>query len=286
MKKMPLLLFAILFAGDLTMKTASAFDVKWQETLGIESFQNGYRTVGGDPQMISQDFMAPAGTGRCLLLLEVSASRSENMQVFWKDSGDAFVTERSLSFHVPKTDKPILKLVDLDRDGTFFPSRSIRLDPSGAAGLRFTISRAELLTPGEIPAEAWPSVLGFRRYMSKLHFLPGELLQYRATLNCRVYPDRASSKILRVDIYDESGNLAASDVQQFSIKPMNHFKEIYGVLQPKENLEPGQYRLEARAADQRANLVSERASYDPRRALNSRQLTSRTPASSAAVFAA
>jgi len=220
----------------------------------VEKTAEGYRTTGSDPWLVSETMEPRVSEERCYLLVELTTSRQETMQVFWREKGEDFAEERSARFEVPVRRKPAVHVVDLGVRGSFRDVEAIRFDPSQGAGLRFRIERLELVTLSEVPEEAWVSLLEFDCYTSKMHYRPGERIEYQATMQSRSYPDRQSSKILEVKLYDEEGREVGASVQHYGLLPLHQIRELRGVVEVPKPLTPGKYRMEAISTDQRSGL--------------------------------
>ncbi len=237
------------------MNTALASTPEWKELRNVERTREGYRTTGHDPWLVSEDFDPPLPAQRCYLLVELTSSRRETMQIFWRAKDEEFSEERSARFEFPASERPLVRVVDLNAEGKFGDVQAMRFDPAQAAGLKFQIKRLELITLGEVPQGAWESLLEFECYTSKLHYQPGERIEYKATMQSRSYPDRESSKILQVKMYDENGKEVGSAVQHYGLLPTHLIRELQGVADVPEPLKPGRYELAATSIDQRSGLV-------------------------------
>jgi len=234
---------------------ASASTPEWAELRNIERTAEGYRTTGPDPWLISEVIEPHLPAERCYLLIELSSSRRETMQVFWRGPGESFVEERSVRFEVPAGGRTAVRVVDLGQRGNFRNVEAIRFDPSQGAGLRFRIDRLELITLSEVPEEAWVSLLEFDCYTSKLHYRPGERIEYQMTMQSKSYPDRQSSKILEAKVYDEKGREVGAGVQHYGLLPMHQIRELRGGVEVPKPLSPGRYRIDVTSTDQRSGLA-------------------------------
>jgi hypothetical protein len=125
----------------------------------------------------------------------------------------------------------------------------LRLDPGAGAGVNFKIHSLQFVPAKEVPSELLGGLIEFRGYTSKLHYLPGELIEYRATLLSQNYPVRNSAKLLTANIVNSEGQVMASHFQQYALPEVSRMKELYGVIKPHADLTAGKYRLETVSRD-------------------------------------
>jgi len=228
--------------------------VQWEELKAVERTPDGYKTTGVDPWMVSKSLDKRVSDELPYMLIEVRTSRKTTMQVFWMDGKEGPAGQRSVKFEVHSPNGYTTYAVDLNVNGAFKGATKLRLDPALRGGLQFDIKKIEFVRMSEVPEHLISHLVDFRCYTSKRHYLPGELISYRAVLNVESYPDRQSSKILEVTLVDESGKTVATAVQQYGIRPGLRIKEVQGVIDTAEALPAGKYLLKAVSTDQRSSL--------------------------------
>jgi len=225
-------------------------------------FEDGvYRSVGGDPWLVAEEFDPILDAEKCVLVLEVQTSRPEKMQVFWKTGDGDMSQETSAFFRVEPSDAPVTVAVDLGQYKTFGPIKQLRFDPSEGAGLKMKLNKFELVGRDELGDSPPPYLFGFMCRPSKLHYRPGERIDYHTWMNVRNYPDRESSKILGVKILDKAGQEVGSAVQHYGLHPMAELKELRGTVKVPRALTPGAYTIEGTSTDQRSGFQLN-ASFD------------------------
>ena len=231
----------------LASNALASVDVKWEQFKGID--QGEYcTTTEDDPWMISSPFDTPPADHH-YLLVEMSVSKPVNVELRWLNDDDRFDGNCMLSFSINQINTPVLKVVDLDRFGGFHSLNMFRLDPGNGAGVKFRIQGMEFVPVEKVPSELFAELIEFRGYTSKLHYLPGELIEYRSTLLSRNYPVRHSAKLLTANIVNSEGQVVASHFQQYALPEVSRMKELYGVIKPNADLKPGKYRLETVSRD-------------------------------------
>jgi hypothetical protein len=233
-------------------QAAETEEVRWKQLYDIKKTEGGYLPSGGDPWMLSENFTTPVTTDRCYLSLEMTASAPCQVFVYWWKSGEVIHFSRMKSFHFPASAEPSRQVIDLGTLGTFKGAEAIRL---GVRGGLYDIRKLEFLARDEVPDRHLSQLVEFRCFTSKLHFLPGETIEYRATLLARNYPDRQSSKILNATLLNGKGEKVASHTQHYGLADIQQIKEIQGTLPIEGTLPPGTYRLVTTSTDQRSGLV-------------------------------
>ena len=111
------------------------------------------------------------------------------------------------------------------------------------------------MRPQAVPPSLLPALIDFRCFTPKLHYQPGEPIEYRTVLSTWCCPDRASSRILTVKLRNGANEIMASAVQQYGIRPGTRIKEVQKVLDVDAPLKPGKYVLEATSRDPRSGLT-------------------------------
>jgi len=228
-------------------------DVKWEQFKGIDK-GNYYTTTEDDPWLLSAPLSAELPAEEHYLLLEMSVSKPTAVELRWMNDDHQFDGDCTLSFRIDQINTPVLKVVDLDRFGTFHSLNVLRLDPGNGAGVKFKIHGLEFVSADQVPPELLAGLIEFRGYTSKLHYLPGELIEYRATLLSSNYPVRKSPKLLTANIVNSEGDIVASHFQQYALPEIYQLKELYGVMNQDGKLEPGKYRLETVSRDMLTGL--------------------------------
>lgn len=242
----------IAVAGVLVMRSSNAaIPLEWGDPHQVIREDHAYRTTGGDPWLISQTISPAAPPEYGFLLLEMTASASMHTEVRWWPTGGGAGNDLMATVEFPEGEH-VVRVVNLATRSAGVAG--LRLDPGAAAGVTFTIHRAALIREEEIPMDQRPLLVDFRCMTSKLHYLPGELIEYRTTFNASAYPDRKSAKILEVRLLDEAGEVVATDSQHFGIPPNYNVRESYGILEPSPALRPGRYRLSVTLRDLRADF--------------------------------
>ncbi len=245
MKKMRISCLA--FVLGLISHACATVDVDWNEIKGIDK-GSYYTTTESDPWMLSSSFTTPPDEEH-YLLIEMSVSKPVGVELRWFNDDNQFDGNCTLSFRIDQVNTPIQKVVDLNRFNGFESLNILRLDPGNDAGVKFKIHALEFVSVDEVPPQLFAGLIEFRGYTSKLHYLPGELIEYRATLLSSNYPTRKSAKLLTANIIDSNGKVVASHFQQYALPPISKLKEIYGVIAPEVSLQPGKYRLETVSKD-------------------------------------
>ena len=228
---------------------------EWAQLHGIERTKTGFEVTASPAWLLSQPPEANIPSKQCCLLLEVRTPRAAHMRIYWRLADQHLNEGRAVSFHVPATDKPVLVAANLDQQGTFDGIHQFRFDPHLPVGGEFEIKRLEFVRPDEIPPHLVPGLVGFQCFTSKLHYQPGERIEYQAKLSAGCYPDRQSSKIIEVILSDAAGRQITKAVQQYGIFGGARFKDLQGVLDVPAPLTPGKYVLTSTSRDQRSGLT-------------------------------
>jgi len=231
----------------------ASVDIEWEQLKGIDK-GNYYTTTEDDPWMLSAPFSARPPEEDHYLLVEMSVSKPVAVELRWLNDDHQFDGNCTLSFRIDQANTPVLKVVDLDKFGTFQSLDILRLDPGNGAGVKFRIHGLEFVSADRVPAELLAGLIGFRGYTSKLHYLPGELIEYRATLLTDSYPVRKSPKLLTANIVNSEGKVVDSHFQQYALPGIYQIKELYGVMNKDGKLVPGKYRLETVSRDMLTGL--------------------------------
>ena len=231
----------------------ATMDVEWEESKGVDKGRY-YTTTEDDPWLLSAPISGALPPENHYLLVEMSVSKPVNVELRWFNDDHQFDGNCTLSFRIDQVDTPVLKVVDLDRLGTFHSLNLLRLDPGNGAGVKFKIYGLEFVSVDKVPPGLLAGLIEFRGYTSKLHYLPGELIEYRATLLSSNYPVRKSPKLLTANIVDSEGKVVASHFQQYALPGIYQLKELYGVMNQDGKLEPGKYRLETVSRDMLTGL--------------------------------
>jgi len=240
--------FILIFS--FAVNAFASVDVKWQHTNGIESKVKGfYSTTKDDPWLQSGIISAQLSPKKKYLLVEMATSKPITVELRWMNSENLFDSNCTVSFKINQINKPVLKAIDLDKFGTFNTLTNLRLDPGNNAGLKFEIHKLKFVSVDEVPVNLLSEMIEFRGYTSKLHYLPGELIEYRVSLLSKNYPTHRSAKLLTVNVIDEKGKTVASHFQQYGLQEIYKVKEIYGVLNKDGKLKSGKYRLETISKD-------------------------------------
>lgn len=235
-------------ALGLTLQVCASADINWTELKGIEKQDGGYATTGEDPWLFSAPF-SPPPKDHHFLLVRMQTSGPIHVELRWLNDQKNFDKRCTLTFRINQVNTPVLKVLDLDKFGGFRSLDRFRLDPGNHPGVRFQLLSLDFVPRDKIPAEHLSDLLAFRGYTSKLHYLPGELIEYKAVLLAKYYPDRTSAKLLTLRILDDKGKVMATHRQQYGLPGIYRIKELHGTLKPGKDLNPGRYRLEAVSRD-------------------------------------
>ena len=239
----------LFFALGLASNVFASIQVTWADLKTISKNVDGsYTTLAWDSWLFSDTFAARPAEDH-YMLIEMTVSTPIDVDLRWMDENDQHGAERTFTFRINQVDTPVLTVLDLDVFGTFSSMKVLRLDPGNDAGVTFALHRLEFVSAGQLPSEFVTELVDFKGYTSKLHYQPGELIEYRATLLADSYPTRNSAKRLTANIVDSGGTVVASQVQQYALPGIVQMKEIYGVINPAVDLSPGQYRLETVSLD-------------------------------------
>lgn len=239
----------LLLAFVCCCRQASANPIVWENSQSIAPTAHGFRTTGDDPWTVSAALSPRADKQRAYLAFEAQTSAPARMQVFWTSAGKPFLDERSIHIQVPASDSLTTHVFDLNATGQFHGADILRLDPSDRSSFEFRLGDARLLSLEEVPEASLPQLIQFRCFTSRLHYRPGELLEFGATLLPRNYPEHRSAKMLKVALTNSSGKRVAESMQQVRLSPGDSLKEMRGVLDTTASLVPGPYQLIAEFTD-------------------------------------
>lgn len=234
--------------------SAAQASPSWAEMHAVRQVGEALRTTDADSWLVSPPLAEAVPADASCFLLEVQLKQPTTMQVYWTANGEPFSETRSIRWAVPASSEYRSYVVDLNANGTFGGAQRYRLDPADEAGVEFAIRGARFLRPQDVPRDLLTPVLNFRCFTSKLHYRPGEPIEYRAVLNASGYPDRQSSKTLAVEVRNAAGQVVATATQQYGIAPRVRTKEVQGAIEPARPLTPGAYTLKAISTDQRSGL--------------------------------
>jgi len=223
-------------------------DVEWTTLKDIEKISKGYKAVKWDPFLISAPLKKAIEKETPYLCIELVSSRPVAAQLWWIKEGQDWDDNRAATFHVPAGESTVY--VSLLATGAFEEFDVFRFDPGNDAGVEFEIKAITAVSSKDLPQDKLAEMIDLHCYTSKLHYKPGERIEYRAALKAVDYPYRRSSKILTVDLFDEAGQKIASDMQHYGIAELFNVKELFGVLDTDGPLKPGKYTLRAKSVDQ------------------------------------
>jgi len=223
-------------------------EVDWTQLKDIEKTSRGYKALKWDPFLISAPLKTPLTGETPYLALTVESSRPVIGQLWWIKAGQDWDGNRCVDVHIAAGESTVY--VSLLALGYFEPFDTFRFDPGNDAGVEFNIKEIKAMGASELPQEELAKMVNFHAYTSKLHYRPGERIEYGARLKAVDYPYRRSSKILYVDLFDEAGSKVASEVQHYGIAELYNIKELFGVIDTDGPLTPGKYTLKVRSVDQ------------------------------------
>jgi len=223
-------------------------DVEWATLKDIEKTSGGYKAVKWDPFLISAPIKTPLTAETPYLALTVEFSRPVAAQLWWIKEGQDWDGNRCADVHVPAGESTVY--ISLLAQGYFEPFDVFRFDPGNDAGVEFNIKEIKAMGAKDLPKEQVAAMIGMQCHTSKLHYRPGERIEYGVRLKAVDYPYRRSSKILYVDLFDDAGNKVASEVQHYGIAELYNIKELFGVIDTDGPLKPGKYTLKAKSVDQ------------------------------------
>lgn len=227
----------------------------WEELRSIEKTDSGYRIVNVHAWMMAPPLPEPIPAEHQVVLVDIRASQNVSFQLYWRGAAQPLSEARVARLHAATSADYVTVAANLDEAGAFDGVTQYRLNVKGPKGMTFDVRNIRFVTLAQVPADLLPGLINLHCFTSKLHYLPGERIDYRATLMATCYPDRQSSKILNLAVEDASGQVVATAFQQYGIRASSRFKEIQGVLELDGALEPGGYKLKATSTDQRSGLV-------------------------------
>ncbi len=239
----------------VTLMSTSAFSRHdFSATHGVTETDAGFETTVGGSFL---DFGTTSPDADCktsYLLMEVKVSSPSHFKVFWVQSDPLPLKAGSQTFHVSETGVWTTKAIDLSQFASYKQSDLLRLQPQAGAGLTFDVKNVRFASFGEVPESCYRELVHFRAFTGKLHYLPQEAIEYKATLFAHNWPEKQSSKTLKVKLFDLEGTLLAQDVEHFGLHTGCGTKELYGFFEHTPNLRPGKYTLEAEVADQKSGF--------------------------------
>ncbi len=252
-------LLPVVITGLLTMpQGAVELPLVWEQMNNIEQQEGGsYRTTGPDPWILSEPLDLPIKPDYSILHIELKADQDAQGEVRWLMPGDSFVSERTLAFQVQSSEEYSSYYIDLAQKNIFFGLDRLRLDPSHGAGLNFSIRSIAMMRPEALPEAEITELIDFRGYTSKLHYLPGDTIEYQVRVHAFNYPDQSSTKTLDVFLLDADGNEIAHALHWWGIQPGYRIREISGYITPDLPLSPGAYTMKFVSEDLRSGLILE-----------------------------
>lgn len=239
----------LLLIGAYTM-TSMVVSPEWALLQNVDTTTDTYHAHGPDPWLVSAPLAEPIPRENRFLLIDVSCTAPMRFEVRWANGDEDYATERTAWCQIEPSETPVTYCFNLDKHRAFEGLTHFRLDPGDGVSVDFTLHSMRFVTLDELDPETVQKLVEFRCYTSKLHYAPGELIEYRASLVARNYPSKVSSKILTVEVVDSSSRVVASKVQHFGLQPAFSMREIQGVLPLEEPLPPGGYTLRATFEDQ------------------------------------
>lgn len=235
--------------------TGWAMAPDWAGTNSLEKIDGGYKVTDRAPWLMSSTLDERIPAERQILLIHMKNSAPLTLNVYWADRDENLDGMRSVRVHAPANDQYQTLVANLDANATYTGLVLYRIDPMTPPGITFDIRDIEFVTPDAVPAEQLPTLIEFRACTSKRHYLPGERIEYQATLNAACYPDQDSAKLLEVNVYEETGVDVLRDIQQYGLRNGSRYKEMRGCFDmPESPLPPGKYTLKARSTDLRSGL--------------------------------
>ncbi len=245
---------AILLLLTFPLMTAGATAAEWVQQNDVKPTEDGWVATGVDPFLVAE-LAQPAPTDAHCLLFDLRVSQPIRLQVLWAGAQPEWRGDCLLEKDIPALEEATPLAINLNRNDTYGGAKHVRFDAGNVAGVEFDVRNVRLVPPEEVPDALLPGLIGFQCYTSKLHYLPGERIAFRAVLDADCYPDRKSAKVLEVELRDERERRRAAACHQFGLRPGLRFKEIQGVLDVATPLEVGRYTLYATSRDLRSGRV-------------------------------
>lgn len=240
--------------GSCCLASGTARQIEWVDRFGVDLHVEGFVTTSEDSRMTSAVLEDPIRPDQHFLLIEVKANTPARMQLFWMRGHELPAEARSASLQIAASKDYVPYVLDLAVNSGFNGADQLRLDPADGPGTVFDIRRLDFVAAEDIPPSLIADLVEFCCYSSKLHYLPGEGIDYLSELLARYYPDRASSKILKVELRNDAGHVVDTAVHQYGLRPGQVYKIIQGRFEPDSPLAPGRYTLCALSIDQRSGL--------------------------------
>ena len=227
-----------------------AQNVEWEKFNDISFDGEKYTATGGDPNMVSYVFANPFIEKKEFLEITINSDKAINAQIFWmlSNEGENELQDRMEMFQVPALEE-FKYYVQLNRFGNSKGIDKLRFDPGWDVDATFTIE-TKFLSQNELPENVVKDFIAFHVYTSKLHYNPGERIEYKTDFFAKLYPEIRSSKILEVELYNSDQKIVSNDMQYFGFDEEISFKELYGILDVEKTLIPGKYILKAKVTDQ------------------------------------
>lgn len=228
--------------------------LNWSEEHDVERGNSGWVATGVDPFLVTELPARAPATAHCLLL-DLRVSQPVDLQILWTDGATPWQGDQLLTTRVDAMPEPATIAIDLHRQNTFRGATRVRIDPGNVVGVEFDIRRVALVEPVDVPDELLAGLIDLCCYASKLHYAPGETIQFRAALNAYCYPDQGSAKLLELRFVNAAGETVVKHHAQYAFRPGCRYKEVQGVLPLDEPLPPGRYDLHAQSRDLRSGRV-------------------------------
>jgi hypothetical protein len=231
------------------------FAPKWLQKNDVRPCPGGYEVTGGDPWLLSENIVPTVGAERSYLKLTYKASKPATFFAYWWKNGEELSFLKMITFPLAQSETPTEMYVDLDKYGRFHGTDTLRIGPTGDKELVFDINDIDFITREQAPSDQLTHLIDFHCYTSKLHFQPGEIIEYKADLLAKNYPEKRSVKNLTVQIIDSAGKTVAESSQFYELHEVTDYKEIYGFFNLKKDLPAGKYELRARSVDQMTDFT-------------------------------
>ena len=233
----------------------SAQNVSWTSFNGVEKTTEGFITSGEDPFVLSNVFDNPFSEGKEFIEITINSNVAVHAQLFWMltSKGEAESADRNAFFAVP-ANQNFKYYIHLNNTGNSKGLDKLRFDPTLSGNTTFTID-VRFLRVSEVPSNEIDKLIKFHVYTSKLHYKPGERIEYKADLFSKYYSPKQSSKIFEVSMFNSKGEVVSLDIQHFGFDEEISYKELYGILDLKKKLKPGKYTLQATITDQMTGKI-------------------------------
>jgi len=245
--------FLLLFV--VSSLNAYAFEPKWLQKNHVESTDYGYKVTGSDPWLLTETFTTTIDSANSYLKIRYKASKPATFLIYWWKEGQQLNLFRLVTHAVPQSEKFTETYVDLDKYGRFEGTDTLRIGPMGAVDFTFDINQLDFAHRNQVPKEHLAKLVDFHCYTSKLHYQPGETIEYKADLLGKNYPERRSVKNLTVKLVNSAEQTVAESNQFYELHAVTDYKEIQGFFNLKKDLHPGKYQLLAQSVDQMTNFT-------------------------------